>query len=112
MKKIGKMLFWQMSAIKPGGSSGRHFCEKLAKTPQDTGLHNKKLESSKHLLGKRRAGSPETSQKGILIIFLMQKTVQATRREVGLNLSVACREKLFKNVRVEGKNRRKAELRK
>lgn len=42
--------------------------------------------------------------------FFMQKTVQATRREVGLNLSVACREKLFENVTVEGKNR--SELRK
>lgn len=95
-----------MSAIKPRGSGGRHFCEKLAESPQGTGLHSKKLENSKQLLGKRRAGSPETSQSGSLMIFLMQKTVQATRREVGLNLSIACREKLFENIRVEGKNRR------
>lgn len=40
----------------------------------------------------------------------MQKTVQAIRREVGLNPSTASREKLFENVRVEGKNR--TELRK
>lgn len=101
------MLSWQMSAIKPRGSSGRLFCEEKAESPQGTRLHNKKLESSKHLLGKRRTDSPETSQSG-LIIFLMQKIVQATRSEVGLNLSVACREKLFENVRVKGKNSRKA----
>lgn len=37
--------------------------------------------------------------------FLMQKIVKTTRREVGLNLSLACREELFENVRLEGKNR-------
>jgi len=61
-----------MSAIKPGGSSRRHFCEKLVKSPQGAVLHgNKELASSKHLLGKaqRRAGFPETSRRGSLTIF-------------------------------------------
>lgn len=41
----------------------------------------------------------------------MQKLVKTTRREVGLNASLACREELFENVRVEGKNRRELKKR-
>lgn len=70
MRKKSKGVILAKAAIKPGGSSGRHFCEKLAESPQGTELHSKKkLENSKHLLGKRRAGSPETSQRGSLMIF-------------------------------------------
>lgn len=99
------MLSWQMSAIKPGRSSGRCFWEKLAKSAQGTGLHsNRKLECISWE-GNRAEKALQKLPKRKFDNFLMQKIVKTTRREVGLNLSLACREELFENVISESKNR-------